>query len=143
MTIPELLEQLWNYFKGDKIGRIEVGIVTGLFGVFVASLFKKRRLKLAIRQELQIMMESYNQQFSNANKKYLIGKITTEPTYRVIILTSQKRTVIGNLNDDISYLNKRTIENLIHFNDLAELVDDAIRVIRDDIFFVPYHREEN
>lgn len=134
MSIPDLLHVVWEFARGEYGGRVEDSIAAAIAGLLFSTHFKKKRLRAAIRQEIKIVSASYDEKLTQPNKCDLIASVTKDPFYRVVILTSIKRSIISNLDDDISYLHPRVAEHLIHFNDISELIDDAIRVLRSETF---------
>ncbi|MCJ2064161.1 hypothetical protein MKK63_15775 [Methylobacterium sp. J-088] len=134
MTIPDLLHIIWEFAKGDYGGRVEASVAAAIAGLLLSTHFKKKRLRAAIRQEIEIVSASYADKLTQQNKDELINLVKSDPDYRVLILTSMKRSIISNLDDDISYLPQRVAKHLIHFNDLSELIDDTITVLRSETF---------
>lgn len=114
-------------------GKILSALVVGLGGAYANLVLKRRRLRSAIRADVELTSRFFGDLFTPAAHADLEARLTADPTYLVVILTS-KRSIISNLSDDISFLPKRMARRIVSFNDVADLVDDAIRFMRTDEF---------
>jgi hypothetical protein len=146
---------LWSAVSEDTHGKLVAGLFGAILGAAVQWYLKRRRLREAIRMEVFLTSEMFKNTFSPQVRIRLDNWIKSNPTLPVVLPTSDRHVIIGNLTDDIAYMHPATARRIIRFNDLSELIDDAISFMRSHeftllpeaikmkILAVPFDKQDN
>jgi predicted histidine transporter YuiF (NhaC family) len=130
MNTEVIIAFLDDLFTQDTNGKLLVAILGAMATALVQGYLKRQRLRAAIRVEVQQTSEQYKALFAPERRSELEATLRVDPNYIVVILTTERHVVIGNLTDDIGFMNIYTASRILRFNDMAELIDDAIHFMR-------------
>jgi hypothetical protein len=125
----QILAHISEFFADGNGGKIAAAVVGAVLAAMYNSYKKRSRLRAAVSYEVEITSRIYAEYFTEETRAALEEKIKTIPGYMVVILTS-KSSLIGNLNDDISYFKPEKAKAILEFLDIIGLVDDAIQFMK-------------
>lgn len=130
MDLGLALDLLHKLFTQDTNTKLLVAVIGAVAAAIFQGHRKRRRLRSAIRMEVERTSDAFKAAFSSHDRSDLEHRVRTTPNYLVVVLTSDRHVIIGNLTDDIAYMNKYAAGRVLRFNDISEQIDDALHFMR-------------
>jgi hypothetical protein len=128
--------------SADAIDKIEVAIASAVAVAIWNSYRKRRRLRSALKIEVTLTSDMHARTYTQDTRRFLEEAIKRDANYRVTIFSSGEHVVIGNLTDDISYIDPYVARRIIMFDARSRLIDDVVAYMRtEDFTSLPYTKK--
>ncbi|WP_407529099.1 hypothetical protein [Methylobacterium oryzisoli] len=139
MALPHIDSDILTDLSGkllnaDAAVKIEVAVVTALVVAFWNAYRKKRRLRSALKIEITLTSDMHARNYTHETRLFLQEALRNDPKYKILIFSSGHHVIIGNLTDDISYVDSRVARRIIMFDARARIIDDVVSFMKTDAF---------